>query len=63
MKHRLRTDVQDFDRLRYPPGAPSIVRARGVQNAGIVIRNTELKTAAKDFDLSTGATRDAFRVA
>jgi hypothetical protein len=51
-----------IDRLRYPPGAPSIIRARGAQNAGIVIRNTELKTAAKDFDLSNGATRDAFRV-
>jgi polygalacturonase len=51
-----------IDRLSYAPGATSVVKAVGANNGGIVIRNTELKTAAKDFDLSNGATREAFKV-
>ena len=50
------------DRLSHAPGAAALIQARGTNNSGIVIRNTDLKSAAKDFDLTGGATREAFKV-
>jgi len=51
-----------IDRLAFPPGAEAVVKARSSKNAGILIRNTDLKAAAKDFDLVNGATKEAFKV-
>jgi polygalacturonase len=51
-----------IDHLNYLPGATSIIKARGTNNSGIVIRNVELKNVQMDLDLSNGATRDAFKV-
>jgi polygalacturonase len=51
-----------IDHLSCQPGAEALFEAQGADNSGIIIRNTDLKTAAKDFLLSNGAMRDAFKV-
>jgi len=51
-----------FDHLTYPKGAEAVIKAQGDKNSGIVIENTDLKLAAKDFILTSGATTNAFRV-
>jgi polygalacturonase len=49
------------DRLRFKPGTPVGVKAQGTGNAGIVIRNTPLKSAAADLECVNGAKREAFQ--
>ena len=45
------------DHLTYPADAETVVKAQGDGNSGIVIKNTNLKAAAKDFILTGGASR------
>jgi hypothetical protein len=49
------------DHLTYAAGAETAVKATGPDNA-VVIKNTDLKAAKQDFDLSNGATRENFKV-
>jgi polygalacturonase len=51
-----------IDRLTYPAGATAVLKAQGDSNRGIVIRNTNLKAAQKDFVLGSGASAEAFQV-
>ncbi len=51
-----------LDNLKYTPGAETVVKAQGDKNSAIVIRNTDLKSAKKDFLLSNGAVAEAFQV-
>jgi polygalacturonase len=49
------------DRLTYPPGAEALLKADGPNNTA-AIRHTDLKAAKQDFDLSSGARREDFKV-
>jgi polygalacturonase len=49
------------DRLTYPAGAAAVIKAAGPNNAA-VIKNTDLKAAKQDFDMSAGAGREQFKV-
>jgi DNA sulfur modification protein DndE len=49
------------DRLAYAAGAAAVIKASGPNNAA-VIKNTNLKAAKLDFDLSNGATREQLKV-
>ena len=51
-----------IDHLTYSAGAEAVVKVEGTANSNIVITNTDLKPAAKDFLLANGATTDALRV-
>ena len=51
-----------IDRLNYPAGAEAVAKAQGDANRSIVITNTNLKAAAKDFVLTDGATADIFQL-
>ncbi len=51
-----------LDHLTYPAGAEVVIKAQGDKNSGLVITNTDLKAAAKDFVLTNGATASAFQV-
>ena len=51
-----------IDHLAYSAGAEAVVKVEGTANSNIVITNTDLKPAAKDFILANGATADALRV-
>ena len=57
-------DTRDavLDHLTYPAGAEAVIKAQGDKNGGIVIKNTDLKAARKDFVLTNGATAGAFQV-
>jgi polygalacturonase len=48
--------------LNFASDAAPIIQAQGTNNSGIIIRNTELKSAERDFELTSGATRGAFKV-
>lgn len=50
------------DHLTYPAKAETVIKAQGDGNSGVVIKNTDLKSAAKDFILTGGASADAFKV-
>jgi polygalacturonase len=54
-------DVQ-INHLTYTTGAATLIKASGTNNTGIVIKNTDLKSAKENFALSDGATREAFKV-
>jgi polygalacturonase len=58
------TDTRNttIDHLTYSAGAEAIVKVEGTGNSNIVVTNTDLKVAAKDFLLAGGATTDALRV-
>jgi hypothetical protein len=49
------------DSLTYAPGAETAIKATGPDNAA-VIKNTDLKSAKQDFNLSNGAARENFKV-
>ena len=49
-----------LDRLTYTPGAETLIKAVGPNNSAVV-KNTDLKAAKRDFDLSNGATREQFK--
>ena len=51
-----------IDHLTYPAGVEAVIKAQGDANSNIVIKNTDLKTAAKDLDLTAGATVGSFQV-
>ncbi|HUI06793.1 MAG TPA: glycoside hydrolase family 28 protein [Verrucomicrobiae bacterium] len=51
-----------LDHLIFPKGAEAVIKAQGDKNGGIVIQNTDLKSAAKDFILTGGATTNAFQI-
>jgi len=57
-------DTRDLvlDHLTYTAGAEVAVKAQGDKNNGIVIKNTDLNAAAKDFTLTNGATASAFQI-
>jgi polygalacturonase len=50
------------DGLTYAKGAAAVIKAQGDANRGIIVRNTDLKAAARDFILSHGTTADAFEI-
>ena len=58
----IRTKSVVIDHLTYPAGVEAVIKAQGDANSNIVIKNTDLKTAAKDFDLAAGATVGSFQV-
>src|SRR5262249_51496181 len=49
-----------IDGLRYLAGAETVVKAQGTKNAGITIKNTDLRAAKTDFVLINGAVRGVF---
>jgi polygalacturonase len=51
-----------IDQLGYPPGAEAVIRVEGGGNSGIVVTNTDLKAAAKDFVFGDGAGSEAITV-
>lgn len=51
-----------IDHLTYPAGASVLVSASGTNNADVVIANTDLKAASRDFEFKNGAIRSAFKV-
>lgn len=51
-----------IDHLTYPDGVEAVIESQGDANSGIIIRNTDLKAAAKDFILINGATTNAFHI-
>jgi hypothetical protein len=51
-----------IDHLAWPASVEAVIEAQGDSNSGIVIKNTHLKAAVKDFVLTNGATTNAFRV-
>jgi polygalacturonase len=51
-----------IDHLTWPAAAEAVIKLQGDANSGIVIKNTDLKAAAKDFILTNGATAAAFHV-
>jgi hypothetical protein len=51
-----------LDHLTYSKGAEAVIKAQGDKNSDIVIKNTDLKAAAKDLILTGGATTNAFQV-
>jgi polygalacturonase len=50
-----------IDHLTYPTGADAIIKVIGAGTSGIVVVNTDLKAAAKDFVLTNGATAEAIK--
>ena len=50
------------DRLSFKPGTEVGVKIQGTRNAGIVVRNTNLKAAAREVELANGATAEAIRI-
>ena len=46
----------------FSASAETVIESQGDSNSGIMIKNTDLKAAAKDFILTNGATADAFHV-
>jgi polygalacturonase len=57
-----RTKNSRFDHLTCAAGAEAFVSARGRDVGGIVIVNTDLGSAKKDFILNDGATKDGFEL-
>ena len=57
-------DVKDamIDHLTYPAGAETVFKAISNVNTNIIIKNTDLKAAGKDFVLTNGATAGSFQV-
>jgi polygalacturonase len=51
-----------INHLTYPAGAEAVVKIVGTTTSGIVITNTDLKAAARDFVLTDGATADAIQM-
>jgi polygalacturonase len=51
-----------IDHLTWPATAEAVIKAQGASNSDIVIKNTDLKAAAKDFMLINGATIAAFHI-
>ena len=51
-----------IDHLTYLPDAETVIKAKGEGSSGVVIKNTNMKAAAKDFTLTSGASADAFKV-
>jgi DNA sulfur modification protein DndE len=47
--------------LSCEPGAEALFRASGTNNAGISVKNTDLKSAKQDIVLDGGASREAFK--
>jgi len=58
------TDSHDIrvDHFSYAPGAEAVFKLSGDKNAGITVKDTDLKAAAQDVILSDGATRDALKI-
>jgi polygalacturonase len=50
-----------LDKLTYSPGVETLIKAVGPNNTA-VIKDTDLKAAKQEFDLSDGATREDFKV-
>jgi polygalacturonase len=48
--------------LSFAADAAPVIEAQGTNNFSIVIRNTELKSAERDFELTSGATRGVIKV-
>ena len=51
-----------IDHLTYPANVEAVVLARSDRNSDIIIRNTNLKMAARDFILTNGATASPFQI-
>ena len=50
-----------IDRLKYGAGAEAVIKVIGAGSSGIIITNTDLKAAAKDFILTNGALVEAIK--
>jgi polygalacturonase len=57
-----RTRDSVIDHLTWPAAAEPVIESQGDANSGIVIKNTDLKAAVKDFLFTNGATAAAFHV-
>lgn len=57
-----RTRDSVIDHLTWPAAAEPVIESQGDANAGIVIKNTDLKAAVKDFLFTNGATAAAFHI-
>ena len=51
-----------IDHLTFAPGVETVVKVQGAGTSGIVIKNTDLKPAAKDLLLTGGAAADAIKM-
>ena len=51
-----------IDGLTFAADAAPVIQAQGTNNNSIIIRNTELKSTERDLELTSGATRSAFKV-
>ena len=50
-----------IDRLKYGAGAEAVIKVIGAGSSGIIVTNTDLKAAAKDFILTNGALVEAIK--
>jgi len=51
-----------IEHLTYTPGAEVLIKAAGANNADVIIKDTDLKSAKQDFELKNGATRESFKM-